>query len=328
MLLRALICTACFTPYCIIFVFVTCYVLFPVFLERKKYVAFISGFMLMIGIGVVFDYFAATIYFKAASVNHLNTVQKIFVSINFLWSAIIAGGLVLGIKLAKKSYRQHQKNQLLIRQKAITELKLLKAQIQPDFLLGTLDIIYEKINSGSLKSHLIILKLSEVLSYFLYESDQHLVPLEKEVAATNDFISISRMTIAGENLSLQVTGAVIDKFIAPMLLLSTIKNILSKIYAEKSRLQKTAIIISTDGDYLMAGITILHVEHGMNMLKAFIRSEEQRLNLWYPENNCVLGISVNNAVAEINLIASLNNMETSMVKSNKDISNEELYESV
>ena len=317
----------CFLPFCIFSVYVFSNFLFPVFLKKKKYAAFITGFLLVVALGVWIDYYATDLYFKLSSVA-LTFGQKIMVDYNFVWSAILAGGFVLGIKLAKNWYQQQNENLLLAKQKANTELKLLKASIHPDFLFKTLDDIYKKINSGSDKSPLMVLKLSEMLSYLLYESDQELVSLENELTAVNDFISISKLTMTDNLITIKIIGNPDNKFIVPLLLLIFVQNCFALIFAGEKAAIKTVITISVEDNLLTSILSIEHVkacDYCLNNLNVFIESEQCRLNLLFPENNCVLGRLHQENNIELSLIILLNSPNISSEKK-ENFAKKEVYE--
>ena len=331
LVLRALECSFCFLPFCIISVYVLSYILFPVFLQNKKYAAFISSFILLVALGLWFNYYATVLFFQLNSIPAFTRAQNLMVDIDFLWSAIVAGGLALGIKLAKNYYQQQNENLLLAKHKALTKLKLLKSRMHPDFLFATLDDIYKKIRVGSQKSPLMILKLSEILSYLLYESNAELVPLENELVATNDFISLSRLTIADNRISLKIIGTAKDKFISPLLLLTTLQNSFSLLFADENKKPKTGITISVEDTLLMVSLALEYDNKSgsyIRYLKPFIESEQRRLNLLYPENNCVLGLSHQENHVELNLIISLNSSDLPDKNSHPNNFKEELYEVV
>ena len=310
-------------PFCIISVYVFSNFLFP-FLKTKKYASFLAGFILVLVFGVWINYYAIAFYFKLVSVNNLTLVQKIIVGYTNVWCGIALGGIVLGIKLAKHWYQQQNENLLLAKQKAHTELKLLKARIHPDFLFKTLDDIYEKINSSSAKSPLMILKLSEMLSYFLYESDEELVPLEKELTAVNDFISISKLAMDEQPVSLKIIGNTDNKFIAPLLLLNVLQNSFPVMLRDEKERLKTVVIISVEDNLLTLILSLQHVKNDdsfLNNLQTFIQSEQRRLNLLFPENNCVLRLTHQDNRVELCLIILLNT-----VVQNINFSKKEIYE--
>ena len=86
-----------------------------------------------------------------------------------------------------KQWLSKQRELLQAQQEKITaELQLLKAQVHPHFLFNTLNNIYSFSLEGSPKTPQLILKLSSLLSYMLYDCKAEEVRLEKEVAIMKD----------------------------------------------------------------------------------------------------------------------------------------------
>ena len=85
------------------------------------------------------------------------------------------------IKYVKYWWLKQKESQRLEKEKINAELQLLKAQVHPDFLFKTLNNIYTHAASSSPRTSGMLLKLSDLLSYMLYECDRPLVPLEKEI---------------------------------------------------------------------------------------------------------------------------------------------------
>ena len=105
------------------------------------------------------------------------------------------------------------------------ELKLLKAQIRPSFLFNTLNNIKENsINASSLGPETLI-KLSDLLSYMLYESDKPAVSLDKEISMMKKYMEIEKIRL-GESfeMGINIRGDLNGKMIAPFLLLPFIEN--------------------------------------------------------------------------------------------------------
>ena len=122
--------------------------------------------------------------------------------------------------MAKNFYLQQKQNEVLAKQKIKAEVQLLKSQIHPRFLFHSLSSIYNDMQNGSEESPGMLLKLSDLLSYILYESDERLVPLEKELLFLENYIELEKAS-RGTGLSIE-TGNVINtngKLIAPLLLI-------------------------------------------------------------------------------------------------------------
>lgn len=317
---RALWSTFFYSPFIILSVYVFTGIFFTL-LKKKKYAKVVSGFILLTALGVWIDYHATVIYLRTASANELSFEQNILVGNNLVWYSLIIGALALGIKLAKNWYQQKNENLLLAKQKANTELKLLKARIHPGFLFKTLDIIYKESNNASNQSPLLILKLSDILSYQLYESEAELVPLEKEINAVKNFVEISNLITAESQMVLKIIGDPENKFIMPLLLLTFIHHILPVINSNED----PCIIISFETTDLTLVLLLHNVEESNAVVKKskeIFVSEETRINRFY-ENNCHTGWSYSGKNVELSLRISLKETRDR----NVNLINREVYES-
>lgn len=111
------------------------------------------------------------------------------------------------------------------REKVTAELQLLKAQVHPHFLFNTLNNIYSFSMDSSPKTPDLILKLSSLLSYMLYECNTKEVYLEKEVEIMENYIDLERERYGNKlDISFSVRGDINEKLIAPLLLLPFLEN--------------------------------------------------------------------------------------------------------
>ncbi len=110
-------------------------------------------------------------------------------------------------------------------EKNTAELQLLKAQVHPHFLFNTLNNIYSFSLENSPKTPGLILKLSSLLSYMLYDCKTDEVRLEKEIKIMKDYIDLERERYGNKiEISWSVDGEIKDKFIAPLLMLPFLEN--------------------------------------------------------------------------------------------------------
>ncbi len=134
-------------------------------------------------------------------------------------------GFALAIKLLKNWYVKQRETEQLAREKIKSELQLLKAQVHPHFLFNTLNNIYSFILNGSPDAPLMVKKLSGLLHYIIYECNQPMVKLEKELDMIRDYITLENIRYGDNfNMSLQVQGNSADKMIYPLLLIPFIEN--------------------------------------------------------------------------------------------------------
>jgi len=111
------------------------------------------------------------------------------------------------------------------KQKTVVELKALKAQINPHFFFNTLNSIYSMALDKDDRLPGTVLQLSDLMRYFLYESKDNFVPLEKELAVANDYIALQKIR-SGEQLSIEIIkqGELNGQKIAPLLLITFLEN--------------------------------------------------------------------------------------------------------
>ena len=134
-------------------------------------------------------------------------------------------GFALAIKLLKNWYLKQKEAAQVAREKINAELQLLKAQVHPHFLFNTLNNIYSFIINDSPAATEAIKKLSTLLRYIIYECNQPLVKLEKELRMIRDYIDLEKIRYGESfNMSLQIQGNAINKMICPLLLIPFLEN--------------------------------------------------------------------------------------------------------
>ena len=129
------------------------------------------------------------------------------------------------IKYVKYWWLKQKESQRLEKEKINAELQLLKAQVHPDFLFKTLNNIYTHAASSSPRTSGMLLKLSDLLSYMLYECDRSHVPLEKEIAMMKEYMQLEKIRHNDEpEMEVNIKGDLNGQMIAPFLLLPFIEN--------------------------------------------------------------------------------------------------------
>ena len=133
--------------------------------------------------------------------------------------------VAVAIKLLKYWYANQQAQQVLTQQKLQAELKFLKTQIHPHFLFNTLNNLYALTLKKSERAPEMVLKLSELINYMLYECASDDVPLTKEVKFIRNYGDIEKMRYGDKlDIDIRVTGDVNDRKIAPLVLLPFVEN--------------------------------------------------------------------------------------------------------
>jgi sensor histidine kinase YesM len=106
-------------------------------------------------------------------------------------------GLATAAKFAKDWMLQKQQLLDIEKTQVATELAFLRAQIQPHFFFNTLNNLYSLTLQKSDQAPEVVLKLSSLMSYMLYESASPLVPLEREIATLRNYLSLEQLRFGG-----------------------------------------------------------------------------------------------------------------------------------
>ena len=150
-----------------------------------------------------------------------------------LWASMSAGLLsapkviatATAIKLVKQWYLKQKEKEKLEKEKLLMDLQLLKAQIRPEFLFSSLKKIYSyTLRKDQARASAFLLKLSELLSYTLYECENRLVLLEKDLKIISDYMTLQKVRMDDKlELDISIQGDPGKKMITPLLLLSFIE---------------------------------------------------------------------------------------------------------
>ena len=199
--------------------------LVPVFLFRKRIFAFITGSIISV----------CALYFiiQAISENQFKLLydNRTVNNPEYDRSLLLLYGLLLiylagfAIKIVLKIKKDEEKKEEILDKRMSTELLYLKQQVNPHFLFNTLNNIY----ALSIKSPEItpaaILKVSSILRYALYKSDNPLALLKDEIEIINSYIDFQKMRFKNSlPITYNVSGPIDDFKIEPFILLPLIEN--------------------------------------------------------------------------------------------------------
>ncbi|RYF88591.1 MAG: histidine kinase, partial [Chitinophagaceae bacterium] len=135
-----------------------------------------------------------------------------------------AAWILAFIKLLKDQYVVQRRTLLLEKEKAETELKALKSQLNPHFLFNTLNNIYSLSLMNSPKTSSSIAGLSEILDHILYRCNSKYVPLSSEIALIANYLKLEMLRY-DERLHVRFNHQVDqDAMIAPLILLALVEN--------------------------------------------------------------------------------------------------------
>ena len=197
-------------------------------LFNGKKLEFITLLVISLGITLILK-FQITFYFTSGDV--FPEFAGITSKINFDYAVqVILGeiyviGFVTSIKLVIDWIKQRDLLNYTSKMLLENELKCLRSQIQPHFFLNTLNNLYSLTIDKSEKAPDLILKLSDLMKYFLYETGKDYQTLKNEIAHIKDYIEIERLRY-DETLKIDfnIEGEIKKTLIKPLLLIPLVEN--------------------------------------------------------------------------------------------------------
>ncbi len=155
-----------------------------------------------------------------------------FISYLSVWEVSLFFVVYIGIssllKLSKSWFAVNDLQRKLLqaqKDKVQIELQALKAQINPHFFFNTLNGIYSMTLGKDERLPETVLQLSHLMRYFLYESKEELVPLEKEWEVLQDYIALQKIRSNQQlNIEKRLEGEITNQRVAPLVLITFLEN--------------------------------------------------------------------------------------------------------
>ena len=205
-------------------VYINVYVLIPKFLTTRRYlVYFILLFLLF--------FMVATIIFYAAGINirhrmigdeFANQTQRYFFAV---FMTIFSTSLPTLVLILYERLRADNEAKQIEKENVETELKFLRAQINPHFLFNAINSIFNLIEKDPERARSFLVKFSDMLRYQLYETQNNKISLAAELDYIQSYAAMEQLR-KGNNLEVKLEFDQMIPFteVPPMILLSFTEN--------------------------------------------------------------------------------------------------------
>ncbi len=202
-------------------------IILPTFLNRKKYLWVALSILLLVMVtafikcGLAYYFYDIVIKRNGSKVvidfwDYYSSAA--FVSCFFIFLSTV-------LKFIQDWFLNEKVKSNLENENLIAELAFLKSQINPHFLFNSLNNIYSLAYQKSEKTPEAILKLSEIMRYMLYESNEDKVALSDEIRYLENYIELQKLRFK-DNISIKfdINGDPLGLMITPLVLISFVEN--------------------------------------------------------------------------------------------------------
>ncbi len=208
-----------FTFNYIIVVTLVNYVFLPRLFYRKRYKAFFGAVAAVLFASMLLEELVLEkIFFPDTRGDYFNPYYALI-------QISTTVGFFGGFRLAWDYHFTTRAMETLEKEKAESQLNYLKSQINPHFLFNNLNNLYAYALEKSDKVPEMILGLSDILRYVLYESQGTYVSLGRELEQLKHYVALQRTQLEGRgSVTLAIDGEAEGYRIAPLLLFSFVEN--------------------------------------------------------------------------------------------------------
>lgn len=206
-----------------VLVYTNIYVLVPKYLSNNKIFAYLVNLLALVILvtcaRIVCQFWLLSGRHEAQ--NELLYIGQVIIFILHFFIALASTIFVI----SSQWVRNAREKQELKTEQIQTELKFLKSQINPHFLFNILNSLYALTLKKSDMAPTMVIKLSEMMRYMLYECNEKRVPLEKEINYLRNYLDLEKLRIGNKmDVELNVNGELEGKYIAPLIFINFVEN--------------------------------------------------------------------------------------------------------
>ena len=285
------------------------FILFPKYLQQKKFLLSIIVGILMSACAAVVAYILHRYLIESGHVtdmdqggkNGRSTAGRVIIVMTAIGS--ICGMVALVIKGFITWFNEIKLKEALKEKNHEMELALIKSKLDPHLLFNTINNIDALIIKDAVEASNYLNKLSDIMRFMLYETMAEKILLSQEIEYIEKYIALQKIRTANEHyVHFSVTGIIGNKMIAPMVFIPFIENAFK--HTNNKKLENAIAV-----HIIIGNKTIQLVCENKFDSKPAIRQPDsglgneliqKRLQLIYPEKH-VLEVNKTNELYTVNL---------------------------
>ena len=223
-------------PFVLLF-FVNNSLLIPRLLLRNRYKAYFPAVAIAIMAVWAFQYHMFAQAMEAAPRGHfprpphhgafMRPLLPLPVFLDFLYALLLVGANI-AVALIFRRYDDRLEHERLMKTNAEHQLAYLKAQINPHFYMNMLNNIHGMIEIDPVVAQSMVIDMSQLMRYMLYDSSREAIPLADEIAFLQNYLRLMRQRFPADRVSITATfpdaKAAAGITLPPLLFLVFIEN--------------------------------------------------------------------------------------------------------
>lgn len=240
----------------------------------------------------IYSVYSKLVSYLFANLDFLSAEMRATAKRNFNFKSIGYSFAYMARELLSMSFlayfihsdEQNRQMKLLREQQLLSELTLLKAQLQPHFFFNTLNNIYGLALKQSQHTAPLVAQLADMMRYILYHANEKLVLLAHEVNFIENYVEVEKIRYRTViQIELETQGIDQTTKIAPLLLLPFVENAFKHgVQDEQHEGFVKIVIVHTNGELTME-ISNSIAAHGRAIGGVGLANVRKRLEILYPD---------------------------------------------
>lgn len=263
-------------------IYVNAFLLIPKLLDKKKITLYLIAVLLLVILNT---------YLKALSKQHYDSIvwpkEIMPVGSYFKWNLFDSFWSILISTLLLFSLRWSEQNERVKNIEVAqlqSELKYLRAQLNPHFLFNGLNTIYGTIDIENQQARDIMVQFSDLLRYNLYEADVDRITLDKEAIYLENYVALQRAR-SDSNLLINLQIAIMDKnvMVAPLIFVAFVENAFKYSTRDDGQASSVAVSLKQENGQLIFDCRNSYEINDEGREGIGLANVKRRLELLYPD---------------------------------------------
>lgn len=177
------------TPYILIYLLLECW-LFPKYIRTRRVRLYsVIAFGLVVGISLIWSFLIRPHLTAEVNIPYFSFLRWVVCFLMCLTVFFV----ITANNLFAFSFKLEQEREAMAKTKLQLELNLLKYQLNPHFLMNTLNNIHALIEEDKEAAQNALRLLSKMMRYMYYDNSQQRVPLAKDIEALQSYFELMRL---------------------------------------------------------------------------------------------------------------------------------------
>lgn len=207
-----------------VYLFYAMFIVNKFLFAKRQTLFFVLSFLFLVIIQLIISgIYAIVTQFNLNAAEHDYFIYNFKTAIREILWCVLYMSLSVGIFYIKKAIDEKELVTNLEKENIRFKLKYFRSQLNPHFLFNTLNSIYSLSLQKSDKAPDVVIMLSDLMRYMIYECNEEKVPLSKEIEFIKNYIEIEKIRHKAD-VHLNIEGDAYGIMIEPFLFISFVEN--------------------------------------------------------------------------------------------------------